>query len=383
MRKVILILLTYSLFTSISWGLVWPYITINIYALGSDFFRIVFVESFPAISYILSRIWGAISDYYRRRKIFIIIGYSSSAIPLILAGTVKVIDTLVLLILFFNFLVSIGLPAYYASLGIHGGREVYGYLQMVSSLGFTIGAMSLGPIYEESRQLGVYTTAAIVILTGILMLSLLYKEERSDVEVGPDLIDHLKSSVKFRLRASPQFKLLLVAVFIAWIAAYWDSGLLKVKLYDLLKQSVGNYSLVIGFGSGLLSIPASILAALTAKRYGGLSILSIGLLCYSMIIPILGLSHSLFIFIALYILPIWPFFWAGQYSLAYELSEKNFEGENIGTLMTITNLAALPALIGGLIADRSGLDPAILITTIFYISSLAMALYIGLRNKGN
>ncbi len=371
MDRQVLILLLCSFFTSVSFGLVWPYVTVNMYKLGGDFFKIVFLEALPAFSYIFSRIWGAISDYYGERKRLMAIGFFLSAIPLFFAGFANTTEILLLSIFLSEFLSSIGLPAFYTALGVRGGRGVYGYQPMTSSLGFTLGAVLLGPIYTYASQFGVYATAASFTLFAALVILALYKEEASK-RIETPFLEHIKQSLKFKVRAKHGFKYFLVASFLVWIAVYWNDGLLKVKLYELLGRSVEGYSLVIGFGAGLLSIPASILASRMADKYGGAPVFTLGLLCYSLLIPSLALVHDPSLFTALYILPVWPLFWAGQYSLVHELSEEEFEGENMGTLMTVTSVSAFPALIGGLVADVSGLEHAIFSTTFFYLSSLGL-----------
>jgi len=372
LKKATLILLSTSVLFSVANGLIWPYITVNMYLFESNYLEMVFVDAFPALSYILSRIWGSISDYYGRRKPFMALGFLLGAIPLAFAGIAGDLYSFILLILISNFFYSIGYPSFYAALGRLGGREIYGLLEALSSIGWMVGAGLLGYVHAYWGGIGVYLTAATIILLSIAIILILYREEREKRGDYPSLIDYLRDSLKLRIRADPLFKYVLIAAFIAWISTYWNGPLLKIKLYLLMEESVGTYGLVMGLGAGLLSALGALLVMALARKYGGLPLLTFGLLAYSLFYPILGLVSSPLIFSVVFITPVWPFFYIGQLASTHELSIKDFEAENMGTLLTVTSFSAIPALTGGLIADAMGLDLAIAITGVLEVIAFSM-----------
>ena len=338
------------------------------YFFRSDYLKIVFIDAFPVLSYLLSRIWESISDFYGRRKPFIILGYMLGSLSLALAGFAQNMDTLIALILVMNFFYSIDFPALYATLGYYGGREIYGLVEAVNSLGWMIGATLLGYIHLYGGQLAIYITGSFLIFLFLLIILFLREPSRKETEFS--FLKHVESSLKLKLRAKSLFKYLLASSFIAWIATLWNSALLKVKLYLLVGESLEYCGLTMGLGAGLLSIIASFIATVLSKRYGGVPILTLSLLLYSVSTPLLALTQSTFIYITFYILPVWSFFYIGQLAAAYELSESGFEAENIGTLTTIAGLSSLPALVGGVIADLHGINIAILSASLLYLSAL-------------
>lgn len=363
------LLLMISFVNSIAYGILWPFITINIYMLGGSIFSIVFVQTIPYIGYILSRLWGAISDYYGKRKVFIASGYLLSVVPLFIAGWTKELNTLILLIFLANLLNSISFPSFLAALGEEGGSSAYGYSQLTGNTGWAIGAIIVGTLYTIYGQAGVYFLAATTLLLSILMFIILYRENSTSKKSSSPM-SKIKNPFSLEFKAKPGFKTFLFAIFLAWTGIYWNSELLKIKLFILLKGSVEEYSKVFGFGVGLLAILSSYFATKIVHKYGVQNPLRLSLLSYAILSILFSIINDPLPYIILYITPIWPIFWTCQTAAAYNFSEKGFEAENMGAYVVATSLAVLLAVLGGLIAELFDVNISIALSTVFFLISL-------------
>ena len=363
------LLLIISFVNSIAYGILWPFITINIYMLGGSISSIIFVQTIPFIGYILSRLWGVISDYYGKRKAFIASGYLLSVIPLFIAGWTKELDVLILLIFLANLLNSISFPSFLAALGEEGGSSAYGYSQLTGNTGWAIGAIMVGTLYATYGQPGVYFLAATILLLSILIFIILYKEDNIPNK-SPSSLGRIKKSFSLEFKAKPGFKNFLLAIFLAWTGIYWNSELLKVKLFTLLGGSVGKYSKVFGFGVGLLAILSSYLATKIVRKYGVQNPLRLSVFSYAALSILFSIINDPLLYTILYVMPIWPIFWTCQTAAAYNFSERGFEAENMGAYVVATSLAVLPAILSGLIAEFINIDLSIAISTIFFLISL-------------
>jgi len=364
-----ILLLVISFVNSVTLGLLWPFITINIYMLGGSLVSIVFVQNFPYTAFVFSRLWGVISDFYGKRKLFIIVGQSLSVIPLFFASFTKELTPLISLIILANFFSSIASPSFLAALGEAGGGTMYAYSQLAGNIGWTLGALIIGPLHSTYGQSGVYLAAITALLVSICIFSIFYRETKKR-NMEESMRERLKKVLSFKLRARKQFKYFLLSVFLAWLAAFWSAELLKVKLFQLLGESVENYSIVFGFGVGSLSVISSYITTKLIIKYGGDKLILLSLLMYSILNPLLGIIHDPTLFIALFILPIWPMFWAGQTAVAHELSDKGYEAENMGMFVVVTNIAALPGILGGVLADLINVNLAITFSGFFFTLSL-------------
>ncbi len=366
--KQIALLLIISFVSSIALGIIWPFITVNVYMLGGSLSSIVFIQTIPYSAYILSRLWGAISDYYGNRKAFIIVGQVLSIIPLFIASFVRELDLLILLIFLLNFFSSISSPSFLAALGEAGEGSAYGYSQLAGNIGWTLGALIIGPLHAVYGQTGIYLLAAATSLLSIAIFSLFYREEIVPDKAKP-LTLKIKESFSLKLRAKPGFKLFLLAIFLAWVGAYWNSELLKIKLFLLLGESVEKYSAVFGLGVGLLAVISSYAATKIVEKYGAKTPLLLSLLSYAALFILFSVVDDPVIYTVLYVIPVWPIFWASQAAAAYYFSEKGFEAENMGAYIVATSFAVFPASISGFIADSLSLNLSIAVSAIFPLAA--------------
>ncbi len=360
-----LLLLIISFVNSVAYGMLWPFITINIYMLGGSIPSIVFVQTIPYLAYILSRVWGSLSDVSGNRKLFIIIGQALSLIPLLIVSSIQKLDSIILLIFLSNFFSSISSPSFLAALGEAGGGSAYGYSQLAGNIGWTLGALVIGILHSMYGHTGIYLVAAVTLFISLVIFGFFYKEKDRKVVVK-SFRDTIRESFSLKLRAKPGFKLFLIGIFLAWTGAYWNSELLKIKLFELLGESVEKYSEVFGYGVGLLAIFASYIATKIIEKFGAEKPLILSTLIYAVFSILFSIINDPASYIGIYIIPIWPIFWASQAAATYYFSEKGFEAENMGSYIVATSLAVLPAVVSGFIAEFN-LNFSIALSTIFYI----------------
>ena len=351
-------LLAASALSATTSGLLWPFMTVDLYELGGSMVQIVSLDALPALSYVLSIAWGALSDYCGERRKFIVTGQLLAVIPLVAATRARDPALFTVAMLATNLLYSVSSPSFFAALGEAGGSAMYAYSELVNALGWTAGAAAIGPLYSVGGEGAVYSAAVAFVVSSALTIALFYREE-TEVR-GRELACYLGKVLKLKFEITREMRTFLVSMFAAWVSTYWTSALLKVKLYRLLGGSVESYSAIFG-AAGLASAAASLVAAKVVEKAGSAALVAFSISAYSILIPLLGVTPEPSTFAILYCTPIWPLFWVGQLAAAFELSRRGAEGESMGALMAVTSVSCIPAIAGGFVAECAGLDVAIVL----------------------
>ena len=81
MKRETRLLIAANFVANVGWGLCWPYLNFRLYDIGAAYLHLALMDSLASITFTLSRFWGALSDYYGRRKPFMLMGFTASAFP--------------------------------------------------------------------------------------------------------------------------------------------------------------------------------------------------------------------------------------------------------------------------------------------------------------
>ncbi|RLI38440.1 hypothetical protein DRO60_03260 [Candidatus Bathyarchaeota archaeon] len=361
MRRRTKVLIASNAVASMGWGLCWSYLNFRLYDIGASYQQICLMDSLAAITYLTSRLWGALSDYYGRRKPFMVSGFTASALPVILMAMLN--DSVWALIwAYFGCCLAwaVAYPALMAALTSDPRREeATTIFTLVGNLGWALGSFMMGPADRYLGPSGVFTACLLILLVFPLVL-LFYREEPLPRKPGSPWA-YARSSISFRFKARKGFGFLLAGVFLAWFGLQWSSPLARMRFYDLLGRS----KLVMGFLWGLSSI-ASAVALVTARKIveklGGLRTLAISTACYAIVMPCFALIESPVAYAVLWVIPIWSFFNLGYILSPAELTEEDVRGEAMGSCEVAKNIGVFLGIFGGFTADVLDRETSMLIS---------------------
>ena len=348
---------------SIGWGLCWTYLNFRLYDIGATYLQLCLMDSLAAITYLSSRFWGALSDYYGRRKPFILSGFTASALPVIIMALLNAdIWALLLSYLMACFFWAIAYPAYMAALTSDPEREkATTFFSLIGSVGFAIGSSAMGPAEAILGPSGLFLLCfSILILFPAFLI--FYSEEPLPKKPGSPL-SYARGAFSIRLRAGAGFGLLLIGAFLAWLGLQWASPLARMRLYDLLGRS----KLVMGLLWGLSSVASAvalILAREAIKKFGGLGTLTASTACYAIVMLCFALVEDPVAYAVLWLTPIWSFFNLGYVLSPAEFTSEDVRGEAMGACEVAKNLGVLVGLSGGFLADILGREVSLAISAI-------------------
>ena len=354
---------------SIGWGLCWTYLNFRLYDIGATYLQLCLMDSLAAITYLSSRFWGALSDYYGRRKPFMISGFFASALPVIVMALRNAdIWALLLSYLMACFFWAIAYPAYMAALTSDPEREKATMIfSLVGSVGFAIGSSVMGPAEALLGPSGLFFLC-FLILTAFPASLIIYSEEPLPRKPGSPL-SYARGAFSIRLRASAGFGFLLIGVFLAWLGLQWASPLARMRLYDLLGRSKLIMGLLWGMSS-VASAVALVLAREAIKKFGGLGTLTASTACYAIIMLCFAIVENPVAYAILWLMPVWSFFNLGYVLSPAEFTSEDVRGEAMGACEVAKNLGVLIGLSGGFLADVLGREASLAISAV----PLALAL---------
>jgi len=348
---------------NVGWGLCWPYLNFRLYDIGAVYLQLSLMDSLAAITYLASRLWGALSDYYGRRKPFMLVGFAGSAVPVaFMALYNRSVWALLALYLVSSFSWGIAFPSLVAALTSDPEREkATTVFALVGSLGWALGASLMGPAEGALGPPGFFLLCSLMLALFPAILAF-YEEEALPRKEGP-LRSYIRGSLSLRFRARRGFGFLLAGVFLSWFGLQWSGPPMRMKIYDVLGRS----KMQVGLLMGLSSVASAVALALGRKaveKLGGLRTLLASVASYAVIIPAFGLTWSPVLLVALWLAPVWPFFNLGYMLSPAELSSEETRAEAVGCCEVVKNVGVLLGLFGGLAADVMGREEALLLSAL-------------------
>jgi len=348
---------------NVGWGICWPYLNYRLYDIGAAYLHISLMDSLAAMTYLLSRLWGALSDYYGRRKPFMVLGFLASAVPVALMALFsRSIWALLALYVLSCFSWGVAFPALVAALTSDPEREkATASYSLVGSLGWALGSSIMGLLEEGLGPEGTFLTSFAFLLAFPLILTA-YDEAELPRKEEP-LGTYLRGALSPRFRARKGFGLLLAGVFLSWLGLQWAGPPMRVKIYDALGRSKKLVGLLMGVNS-VVAAAALALGRGAVEKIGGLRTMSLSVACYAVMMPVFALASSPAVLVALWLMPVWPFFMLGYMLSPAEFSGEDTRAEAVGSCEVLKNVGVILGLFGGLVADLIGPEGSLFLSAL-------------------
>jgi MFS family permease len=369
MKRRTRVLLISSFASNMAGGVFWTFIGLQLYDLQASYFQIALLDSLAAIMFILSRVWGAASDYYGLRKPFIIFGNLVSAIPIFFCGFVSSTVQLILLFMISSFFSSISFSPFLAALtAVEKKGRMVGWYSMLSTIGWAIGTFLMGFIDQLYRAFGVYLISAMLLVISALVM-VLYPGELQLTRTE-SLRNYLKTAFSFKFKAPKEFSWLLLATFLSWLGFQWAGPLIRMRFYDVLQHSKVTLGMVWGLSAFISGAIVSPLAGKITDKIGGGKLLLTTAVMYAFYIPLFAVVNDPFLFSVLWIVPLWTFNWVALLATPAQMTKETVRGEAMGAINTALNFGVFVGVTGGLFADQFSRELGIIISPIFFAASV-------------
>jgi len=356
-RNVLLLGLV-SFFNDIAAEMIYPIVPIFLTTvLGTPIAIVGLIEGIAEATASFSKfIFGYISDYFQKRKPFVVAGYSLGTISKMLIGLAYSWP----LVLFARFIDRLGKGLRTAARDSlllqntthHNRGFIFGFHRAFDSLGAVLGplvALILLYLLKENMRL-MFFLAFIPSIIGVLLLFFFVREK----QIGKD-----GSTSKIRINLSwksisPKLKLFLLVSFLFSAGNSSDAFLLlRAKQLGLATTLVVMVYVLYNVTQTLFSTPAGSLA----DKIGARKVFAGGLLVFSLVYFFFGLvktSHWLWL-----LFPVYGLYIAATdgVSKAYisQFIQKEESGTFFGLHQTLTAIAGfLASFIGGLLWTSLG-----------------------------
>jgi len=357
MKNIILLGLT-SLLTDISSEMVYPILGLYLASLNTPYTIIGIIEGIAeSIANLLRVFSGGISDKLKKRKPFVIAGYSSSAFGKILLY----LSTNWIFVLFARFIDRVGKGIRTAprdaliseSTTDEKKGKVFGLHRAMDTFGATLGVIIVYLLFLYSKDnipfKKVFLWSVIPALLGVIILFFVKEKQTEKVEI---------KKLKFSFSEFKFFpKKAKIYILISTLFALGNSSnqflLLRAKTLGFDYLSIILLYLVYNISYTIFSYPAGVVA----DRVGKKIIISIGYIIYSLVYLSFAFVNKNFvelIWLLFIIYGIYIGFVEGQEkAFLAEISPQEYKASILGLQYTLVGLMLFPAsFIGGVLWDK-------------------------------
>ncbi len=362
-------------------GLYIPLIPLLIEDVSSSLAYVGFASSLLSISLTLSQyLWGLLSDYFARRKLFLLIGLSSLISALFLMAFIR--NVLILCIL--RAIEGIGSAAfltlapsllgdYIERSNIRVGKNI-GIFRMLGSLGFATSCLIMYFLlsFKEIMYREVFLSSSFILFLSLLLLLPLedvYKvKSHKDMSINREKYDYRIHYIFF-------FEVLLWSMSFMTVTSIWPNFVKRIgyeSKHVYLLWSIAAYG----------EVPLMFLSGIVFDKlgYGILLRLSAISLTVTFILYYSSSSFAILSFAQLFRSIAYSFFEIS--TLSYASSSVMFKrrGRLIGLRNVFINVGwSIGSLLGGLLAELLGMKNAMLLFSLIPLSTLLP--YIILKNS--
>ena len=378
----ILILGFVSLFTDLSSQMVFPLIPLFLTtALGAGAYAVGVVEgAAETTASLLKVVSGYWSDKIRKRKPFVLFGYSLSSLtkPLFAFANVW------LFVLFIRVIERIGkglrtaprdaIVAESADERVRG--KAYGFHRAMDGIGSVMGAVLAFLLLPVAGYRNIFLFAFIPAVIAVSII-LLVREKKSDIKK-----EKRTPSLRVSFRELPRNLKLFIAVSAIFAMGHFGYAflLLRAKNIGLTDQKTILLYVLFYIVYVLCSIPSGILS----DRIGRKPVLMTGYLLFA--ITAIGLIFSSDIYSVVFLFAIYGIFYAmidgTQRAFVVDLAPSHLRATALGTFHTAIGTVALPGgFIAGMLWDKISPEATFMYGCILAMLSLSLFAFVKRNEK--
>jgi DHA1 family tetracycline resistance protein-like MFS transporter len=348
----------------------------------------ILLAAHPLTQFFSAPILGTLSDQKGRRKI-LIPGLAIGVVGYLIAMTAVHLESYPLLLLS---RIAVGISAGTAAIvgaslaDVSSSAEKaknFGLFNMACGLGFTVGPLLGGILYESS--IGIisgyavpFAVAGSVTLLNLLLVALFFEETfvpkiASKISLAAGIHNIQKA---FKSKGLPIFFLAIFFAGVGW-SFYWEfAPVTWITLYGFNTTMIGN---CYAYGAAFYALSCGLLIRPILSRYSNQNVLYVALFGVALSIGML-LLHDDPLWLFLYI-PLQQFcvalFWPTSAAVVSNSVNEEMQGEILGVLHSVDSAAfALSPLLAGPLLGITALMPIVVGTVCFIFASAILRLYL-------
>jgi MFS family permease len=332
----------------------WQFVT---YFVKHELNTLSFIEqsaafAFPAIVImIMTNVWGSLSDRWKKRKMFMIIGFIGyTATFFMYAFVVDIVQYLLIAIIGAAFS-SAALPMGQAHLTTNATNkgERLGYFVAAQSAGWFCGALFSGAFYDIIGMRMLFIIAALLSLGAIASSATLIHDipfNDEDKSIKRDFRDLLRKPGMSRLTA---------AVAFSQIGMNAISAFLSIMIVDELGHGNPSYLVFVGLansGATFLAIFVTGKIGKIVDKSGPVKVLILAYGSYTIFALLFGIVTDPLVAAIMWALPIYPLSATATAALAAQISGEEERGRAMSLIYGAQNAGGwIGPLIGGIFAE--------------------------------
>ncbi len=348
-RSIASVYIAYALQTTAQ-AISWQYVTyfIKHELSSSSFLEQSLAFACPAIvTMIMTNVWGSLSDRWKKRKMFMVIGFAGYATTFLFYAFVADI---------FQYLVVAAVGAMFSSAALPMGQahlttnatnkgERLGYFVAAQSAGWFCGSFISGALYDYVGMRVLFIVAAVLALGAILSCATLIH----DIAFN-DVDKSIKRGYRDLLRREGMGWLTAAAAF-SQIGMNAVSAFIAIMIVDEL----GGSTAYVGYANAATSLMGALITGQVGKfvdRGGPFKALILAYTSYVAFAFFFGIVRDPIVAALLWALPIYPLSATATAALAAHISGEDERGRAMSLIYGAQNAGGwIGPLIGGLFAE--------------------------------
>jgi MFS family permease len=317
----------------------------------------------PALgTFLASNFWGGLSDVSGRLKPFILVGLVGYTVALagypLLRSSGAIFLWAGVASLFYGTLAP-SLKTYVTLAKPERREHTLAYLLMCQSIGWFSGSLGASRLMEHGIGPGfrlALVFAAVLIAAQTLLVAFLLRDQRREpvARRSRGWLEGVAQDLA-SLYENPKLLALCVMIFFLVAGNYITWGFFSVYFIEHLHANMHTLGIALGASAmlGILLMPA---VGPLVRRFGGHRMLAVGTSLYLVMYLGMALARNPVAIAALFAIPLYGTINVSANVLASKYSGQAQQGGGLGVLNGTYALATIVGpLIGGLLADRSGL----------------------------
>jgi len=304
---------------------------------------------------------GFLADYYSIRKKFILVGWFSSTLVLLVPILHLEISTMLLATILGTALWSIGAPALVAEVMRRRSPGFrFGIWWSLADVMYLLGSLSAGFLY---KVLGLRIVLLLCLLWYLVNGFVIAVSYRTEVEVPRSRPSSLITELLEDMRTSflrKECALLNTCTLIAWFSIWSIEGLARAKVLDVVGSEVF-YSYL----TALAVLTELVLAPVIERmidRYSPWVGVTLGILLHIVSGVLIALSRNIYVIAVAWVIPFGYILSCSLYVMYSKFMK--YLADAVGTCKTFMYVVAVPATFAASIADYIGRDYAVLSLTL-------------------